>query len=56
MPSKADWEAGLLVLSMLGMMIWYAWPQLPYSFFILYDIIRTISPGLLPSIPAGLRG
>jgi hypothetical protein len=54
--NKAGWEARLLVLSMFLMLLWYAWPQLPYSLFILYDVIRTINPALLPSIPAGLRG
>ena len=33
---------------MLAMTIWYAQPQLIYTFYIVYDIIRTFFPELLP--------
>jgi len=41
-------EAALLLTSMLAMTIWYAQPQLIYSLFIVYDIIRTFFPEFLP--------
>ena len=28
--------------------MWYAWPQFFYSLFILFDIIRTFFPQLMP--------
>jgi len=33
---------------MIAMTLWYAWPQIFYSMFILYDVIRTFFPHLLP--------
>jgi len=40
-------EAALLLASMLAMTVWYAWPQLIYTFYIVYDIIRTFFPEFL---------
>ena len=41
-------EAYILVLGMLAMTIWYAWPQIVYSLFIVYDIARTFFPDFVP--------
>ena len=43
-------EAYFVLLGMMVMTIWYAWPQLVYSLFIVYDIIRTYFPQFLPAI------
>jgi len=38
----------LWIIFMIAMTLWYAWPQIFYSMFILYDVIRTFFPHLLP--------
>jgi len=38
----------LWVVAMIAMTMWYAWPQIFYSMFILFDVIRTFFPHLLP--------
>jgi hypothetical protein len=42
----------LLALSML-LALWYATPQLFYSFYSLYEFARLLAPGLLTSVGAG---
>lgn len=41
-------EAAFLLVSMLAMTVWYAWPQIVYSLFIVYDIARTLFPDIVP--------
>jgi len=43
-------EAYIVLLGMVVMTIWYARPQLIYSLFIGYDIVRTYFPQFLPLI------
>ena len=41
-------EVYVLLLGMIAMTIWYARPQIFYSFFFVYDIARTLFPDIVP--------
>ena len=43
-------EAVLLIVGMFGMTIWYAWPQIAYSMFIIYDIGLMYFPSLIDPV------
>jgi len=43
-------ELVVLILAMSGMTIWYAWPQIGYSMFIVYDLGRIYFPSFIDSM------
>ena len=46
-------EAYILIAASLVLALWYATPQLFYSFYSLYEFARLLAPGLLKSLGAG---
>jgi hypothetical protein len=46
-------EAYPLVAASILLALWYATPQLFYSFYSLYEFARLLAPGLLKSVGAG---
>ena len=46
-------EAYTLLVASLLLALWYATPQLLYSFYPLYEFARLLAPGLLPSVGGG---
>jgi hypothetical protein len=44
-PEPSRWEAAAVVLFMVAMTAWYAWPQIRYSLYPLLDIWRALLSG-----------
>jgi hypothetical protein len=43
-PDHITFEAVLVFLLMVAATLWYAWPQLVFSLYPLYEIWRSVSP------------
>ncbi len=44
-------EATVLMLAVGALLIWYAYPQLFFSLYPVYEIARLLLPGRLPPLP-----
>lgn len=43
-------EAALLALAATGMLVWYGYPQVLFSLYPVYEVLRLLLPGRFPPL------